>query len=89
MKRGAIIETACDARERFPGLLTPMCDELATFGFVWGSLAVLLADLRQSQGSNLLPRGLCPLGGQGTLRVAGLAQIELPALAPSWNWKYQ
>jgi hypothetical protein len=45
MKQGAIIETVCDAQEWYPGFLTPMCDELATFGFVWGSLAVVLADL--------------------------------------------
>jgi hypothetical protein len=76
MKQGAIIETVCDAQEWYPGLLTPMCDELATFGFVWGSLAVLLTDLRQSQGNNLLTEGLCPLGGQSTLRVAGLAEVE-------------
>jgi hypothetical protein len=53
MKQGAIIETVCDAQEWYPGLLTPMCDELATF--VWGSLAMLLTDLRQSQANNLLP----------------------------------
>jgi hypothetical protein len=45
MKQGAIIETVCDSQEWYPGLLTPMCDELETFGFVWGSLAVVLADL--------------------------------------------
>jgi hypothetical protein len=81
MKQGAIIETVCDAQEWYPGLLTPMCDELATFGFVWGSLAGPLTDLRQSQGNNLLPRGLCPLGGQSTLRVAGLSEVELLTLA--------
>jgi hypothetical protein len=37
MKQGAIIETVCHAQEWYPGLLTPMCDELATFGFVWGA----------------------------------------------------
>jgi hypothetical protein len=43
MKQGAIIETVCDAQEWYPGLLTLMCGELETF--VWGSLAVVLADL--------------------------------------------
>jgi hypothetical protein len=31
------------------------------------------------QGSDLLPQGLRPLGGQSTLRVAGLAQVEIPS----------
>src|SRR5918995_6677625 len=33
-----------------------------------------------SEGSNLLPRGLCSLGGQSTLRVARLAEVELLSL---------
>ncbi|MCD6053251.1 MAG: hypothetical protein K0Q96_443 [Rubrobacteraceae bacterium] len=36
----------------------------------------------QGQGSILLARGLCSLGGQRILRVAGLAEIELLALTP-------
>ena len=58
MKQGAIIERVCGAQEWYPGLLTPMCDELATFGFLWDSLAGLPTDPRQSKGDNLLPRGL-------------------------------
>jgi hypothetical protein len=80
MKQGAIIETVCGAQEWYPGLLTPRCDELATFGFLRNSLAGLPTDPRQSKGDNLLPRGLCPLGGQSTFRVAGLAEVELLTL---------
>jgi hypothetical protein len=81
MKQGAIIETVCGAQEWYPGLLTPMCDELATFGFLWDSLAGLPTDPRQSKGENLLPRGLWPPSGQSTFRVAGLAEVDLLALA--------
>src|SRR5918994_714525 len=35
----------------------------------------------QTRGSDLLPQGLCSLGAQGALWVAGLAQVELPTLA--------
>jgi hypothetical protein len=43
MKQGVIFEIAYDSQEWYPGLLTLMCGELETF--VWGSLAVVLADL--------------------------------------------
>ena len=63
MKQGAIIETVCDAQEWYPGFLTPMYDELATFGFVWGSLAVLLSDRKGFSGEptdlNAPILGLC------------------------------
>jgi hypothetical protein len=58
MKQGAIIEIAYDFQEWYPGLLRLMCGELETFGFVWGSLAVVLADLSR-------PLGLSP----GPLRL--------------------
>jgi hypothetical protein len=58
MKQGAIIEMAYDFQEWYPGLLRLMCGELETFGFVWGSLAVVLADLSR-------PLGLSP----GPLRL--------------------
>jgi hypothetical protein len=45
MKQGAIIEIAYDSHEWYPRLLTLMYGELETFGFVWGSLAVVMANL--------------------------------------------
>jgi hypothetical protein len=47
MKQEAIFETACDARERFPGLLALTRGTLGTLGFAWGFVAVLLAALGQ------------------------------------------
>ena len=69
MKQGAIIEIAYDSQEWYPGLLTLMCDELETFGFVrmWGT-----SIFRFSNSSNVKERPSTSLrcGSRTTLAKA-------------------
>ncbi len=69
-----------DKRERqqgpraYRGLLTLACGALATLGFVWGSFAVLLADLSRTLDLSPGPLGLALSGGMvASLPVMALA----------------
>jgi hypothetical protein len=72
MKRGAIIETACDARERYPMLQALTRGTLGTLGFVGGSVAVLPAALGQPKSCRILPPIHGEWCGEGQAVVKGV-----------------
>ena len=63
MRRRAVVERNYNALERYRGLLALACGALGCLGFVWGSFAVLLADLSRSLGLSPGPLGLALSGG--------------------------
>lgn len=63
-----------EARGRYRGLLALACGGLGTLGFVWGSFAVLLADLSRHLDLSPGPLGLALSGGMvASLPVMALA----------------